>query len=76
VTVQTLFRRVAHRKPGAVSTFLVPGQVTAKEAAEAIALKDYLAVLTADPVIIADSLRVIAKHIDEKMVNCPLFFCG
>jgi hypothetical protein len=59
-----------------MNTFLVPGQVTAKPAAVAIAFKDGLALLTADPVMIADSFIVVAKHIDEKMVNCPLFFCG
>jgi succinyl-CoA synthetase alpha subunit len=62
VTVQTLFCSLADGIPGAMKTVLVPGQVTAEEAAEAIALKNRLAVLTADPVIIADSLRVVAKH--------------
>jgi hypothetical protein len=43
-------------------TFLVSGQVTAEEAAVAIALKDGLALLTADPVIIPDSFGVVAWH--------------
>jgi hypothetical protein len=41
-------------------------QVAAKEAAVAIALKDCLALLTADSVIIPDSLRVFAKHIGKR----------
>jgi hypothetical protein len=36
VTVQTLFRSLADRIPDAMNTVLVSGQVTAKEAAEAI----------------------------------------
>jgi hypothetical protein len=62
VTAQTFFRRLADRKPGAMQARLVPGQVTAKEAAEAITFKDRLALLTADPVMIPDSFGVVAKH--------------
>jgi hypothetical protein len=62
MTVQTFFRRLADRIPGAMQTGLVPGQMTAEEAAIPIALKDRLARLTADPVIIADSFGVVAKH--------------
>jgi hypothetical protein len=51
VTVQTLFRRLADRIPGAMHTVVVPCQVTAEEAAKAIALKHRLALLTADPAI-------------------------
>jgi hypothetical protein len=61
-----LFRRLADCIPGAMNTSLAPGQVTAKEAAKAIALKDCLALLTADAVIIADSLGVVAKHMVRK----------
>jgi hypothetical protein len=64
VTVQTLFRRLANCIPGAMNTVLVPGQVTAEEAAVTIALKHRLARLTADPVIITDSFVVVAKHSD------------
>jgi hypothetical protein len=64
VTIETLFRRLADRKPGAMQTGLVSGQVTAKPTAEAIALKDGLAVLAADPVIIADSFGMVTKHSD------------
>lgn len=62
MTVETCFRRVADRKPGAMQTGLMPLQGTAKEAAVAIAFKDGLTRLTADPVIIADSFGVVAKH--------------
>ena len=51
VTIETLFRRLADRIPGAMQTGLVPGQVTAEEAAVTIALKHRLARVTADPVI-------------------------
>jgi hypothetical protein len=49
-----------------MQTWLVTLQVTAKEAAEAIALKDCLAFLTADTIIIPDSFVVVAKHIMRK----------
>jgi hypothetical protein len=62
VTVQTFFLSLADLKPSAVQTVLVACQVPAKEAAEAIALKDCLAPLTADAVIIPDSFGVVAKH--------------
>ena len=75
MTVQTFFRSLADLKPGAMQTTLVPGQVTAKEAAEAIALKYCLAVLTADPVIIADSCGMVTKHRNEKIATWPLLFC-
>jgi hypothetical protein len=74
VTVKTFLCRLADHIPGAMQTGLVAGQITAKPAAVAIAFKDSLAVLTADPVIIPDSLRVIAKHI-EKMAIWPVFRC-
>jgi hypothetical protein len=45
-----------------MQTGLMPLQGTAKEAAVAIAFKDGLTRLTADPVIIADSFGVVAKH--------------
>jgi hypothetical protein len=64
VTVQALFRRLADRIPSPMNTFLMPGQVPAQETAVAIALKDGLAVLTADPVTIPDLLGVVAKHRD------------
>ncbi len=76
VAVQTLFRSLTHRIPGAMETVLVAGQVTAKEAAKAIALKHRLASLTADPVIIPDSFGVVAKHMDEKMATWPDCFCA
>jgi hypothetical protein len=49
-----------------MQTGLVPGHVTAKEAAKAIALKDGLALLTAEPVIIADTFGVVAKHMVKR----------
>ena len=52
-----------------MNTVLVPGQVATKEAAETIAFKHRLALLTANPVIIADSFGVIAKHMDEKWLT-------
>jgi hypothetical protein len=58
-----------------MDTVLSAGQVAPKEAAEAITLKHGLAVLTADPIIIPDSLIVFAKHIDEKMATWLVFFC-
>jgi len=64
VTVQTLFHRLADWKPGAMNTEVVPCHVTAEEAAITIALKHRLALLTAEPVIIAYSLMVVAKHRD------------
>jgi hypothetical protein len=64
MTVQTLFRRLADRKPSAMHTVVVPCHVTAEEAAITIALKHRLALLTADPVIIAYWLIVVAKHRD------------
>jgi hypothetical protein len=45
-----------------MQTGLVSGQVTAKEAAEAIPFKSRLARLTADPVIIPDPFGVVAEH--------------
>jgi hypothetical protein len=62
MTVHTLFRRLADCIPGAMQTGLVPGQVTAEEATKAIAFKDRLARLTADPVIIRNSFGMVAKH--------------
>jgi len=62
VTVETFFRRLAERIPGAMQAGLASGQVAAKEAAKAIAFKDCLALLTADPVIVPDSFGVFAKH--------------
>jgi hypothetical protein len=69
VTIETLFLGIADRVPGAMKTSLASGQVAAKEAAEAIALKDGLALLTADPVIITDSLIMVAKHIVKKWLT-------
>jgi hypothetical protein len=69
VTVETLFLTVTDGIPGAMNTFLAPGQVATKEAAEAITLQDCLALLTADAVIIADSFGVVAKHIVEKWLT-------
>jgi hypothetical protein len=63
VTVETFLRSLADRIPGAMDTVLAAGQVTAKEAAEAIAFQYHLAVLTADSVIIPDSFVVVTKHI-------------
>jgi hypothetical protein len=45
-----------------MQTALIARQVTTEEAAEAIALKHRLALLTADPVLIPGSCGVIAKH--------------
>ena len=45
-----------------MQTALIARQVTTEEAAEAIARKHRLALLTADPVLIPDSCGVIAKH--------------
>ena len=47
-----------------MDTEFAAGQVAAKEATVAIALKHRLALLTADPVIIPDLLIVFAKHCD------------
>jgi hypothetical protein len=52
-----------------MDTALMAFQVTAKEAAIAIALKDCAAVLTADPVTIADLSVVFAKHRDENIAG-------
>ena len=45
-----------------MQTGVMSRQIAAKEAAKAIALKDRLARLTAHPVIIANSLGMVAKH--------------
>jgi hypothetical protein len=59
-----------------MNTSLAPGQITPKPAAEAIALKHCLAVLTADSVIIPYSFVMVAKHMDEKIANWPAFSGG
>jgi hypothetical protein len=75
VTVQTLLRRLADCVPTAMQTGLAPGQVTAKESAEAEAFKDGLARLAAHPVIIAYSFIVFAKHmIKNRYLTAPLPF--
>jgi hypothetical protein len=51
MTVETFFLSLADLKPGAMQTVLVARQVTTKEPAEAIALQDCLALLTAGPII-------------------------
>ena len=61
LTIQALFFASAHFAPG-MDAVLPAGEIAAKPAALAKAFQGYAAVLAANPVIIPDSLGVVAIH--------------